>query len=539
MTSRRARVNSIFSCLTFATHEEAELSQDGSSTSNSGFNNRSETFRRCLLKLLVGGARLRAAVVDEAYDLGRAPALEIGIDKSELVDFCRSVEAEENVYRLLFTVALFGVVAASSAIGNDGEETLFSVGFIATLLLLSSIVSGVREIRAKLRLSTLSRRAFKYWKPDTSWIDPRYRCHCVGSLDQNVAVHRGFSPFEFAGMALGGWSFVVDLDKRAPFSSIRKDRFTTDELEERIRSAISGQFNDRVTHRDLFVVNGIDADVLPSETRFPPPPDYPSFHSVQDPNFWWDRSVRRIEVIGMPASAPKVSLTKSQGEEIAAGNPDKARRYLWFAIAFSEPELVLSYFLRFREAGHILSLEHVRHLLGPIEEVTNEPEVISPLEDGFYHRTFYSGAARGLFDLLFQPMIWLGIQLVRKRWTPYRDATTYASAQMVGIELERGAAPSLRRELMSTAFDHYFQKVDLDDAIKSLDKIVLEILASSLEECGIDVTDLRNKEMTIYNSGILVNGGDVNAEALAVGQGAAASKTSSSARSSPSGQVAR
>jgi len=217
--------------------------------------------------------------------------------------------------------------------------------------------------------------------------------------------------------------------------------------------------------------------------------------------------VRRLEPVGIPISAPKVVLTRSQGEEIVARNPNKARRYLWFAIAFSEPELVLSYFLRVRERGHILFLEHVRHLLGPIDETTYDPDLVHPDVDGFRRRTFLSGALRGPFDLIFQPLIWSWVLSFAKRWTPSYGASTYESAQMHGIKLDRGAAPSVRRHLMSSSFNHYFQKVDLDDVVKSLDKIVLEVLASSLEECGIDVTDLRNKEMTIYNAGILVHGG--------------------------------
>jgi hypothetical protein len=62
----------------------------------------------------------------------------------------------------------------------------------------------------------------------------------------------------------------------------------------------------------------------------------------------------------------------------------------------------------------------------------------------------------------------------------------------------------------------------LDFAVKAFDQTIVELIYSYMEDHGVDVSDLRNKAMTIYNSGIMVQGGDVTAQAMAVGQGSAA-----------------
>jgi hypothetical protein len=85
-----------------------------------------------------------------------------------------------------------------------------------------------------------------------------------------------------------------------------------------------------------------------------------------------------------------------------------------------------------------------------------------------------------------------------------------------------GADESIRREMMDEKFDHYSQKADLDFAAKAFDQTIVELIYRYMEERGVDVSDLRNKVMTIYNSGIMVQGGDVTAQAMAIGQGASA-----------------
>ncbi len=54
---------------------------------------------------------------------------------------------------------------------------------------------------------------------------------------------------------------------------------------------------------------------------------------------------------------------------------------------------------------------------------------------------------------------------------------------------------------------------------------MLEELVAFLDDQGIDTSDLRERSTTILNSGILVQGGDVRADSLAVGANAQATTT--------------
>jgi hypothetical protein len=91
-----------------------------------------------------------------------------------------------------------------------------------------------------------------------------------------------------------------------------------------------------------------------------------------------------------------------------------------------------------------------------------------------------------------------------------------------------GADESTRRNMMDEKFEHFSQKADLDFAIKAFDQTIVELIYRYMQSHGVDVSDLRNKVMTIYNSGIMVQGGDVTAQAMAVGQGATAQANTAS-----------
>ncbi len=85
-----------------------------------------------------------------------------------------------------------------------------------------------------------------------------------------------------------------------------------------------------------------------------------------------------------------------------------------------------------------------------------------------------------------------------------------------------GTDTALRQQLSSNRYVHYFQKLDGDFYSKVLERTILDEIVSFLDEHDIDTSDIRERQTTILNSGIIVQGGDVNAETLAVGSGAKA-----------------
>jgi hypothetical protein len=57
---------------------------------------------------------------------------------------------------------------------------------------------------------------------------------------------------------------------------------------------------------------------------------------------------------------------------------------------------------------------------------------------------------------------------------------------------------------------------------KALEREVLDALIVFLDEHGVDTSDLKERQTTILNSGVIVHGGDVRADSLAVGAGSQA-----------------
>jgi hypothetical protein len=92
-------------------------------------------------------------------------------------------------------------------------------------------------------------------------------------------------------------------------------------------------------------------------------------------------------------------------------------------------------------------------------------------------------------------------------------------------QFDYGAGQGFRSAFSSDRFDHYFQKADGDFYTKVLERVILSSIITFLDAHQIDTYDVRERQTMILNSGIIVQGGDVKAESLAVGAGAQAFKT--------------
>jgi len=88
-----------------------------------------------------------------------------------------------------------------------------------------------------------------------------------------------------------------------------------------------------------------------------------------------------------------------------------------------------------------------------------------------------------------------------------------------------GAQSSLRYAFSSDSFLHYFQKLDGEFYTKVLEHQVLDGIIDFLDMHNIDTSEIRERRTTILNSGVIVQGGDIKAESLAVGSGAMAVKS--------------
>jgi hypothetical protein len=88
-----------------------------------------------------------------------------------------------------------------------------------------------------------------------------------------------------------------------------------------------------------------------------------------------------------------------------------------------------------------------------------------------------------------------------------------------------GASETLRENLSSNIYEHYFQLLDKEMYTKIIERTLLDTFATFMDDHNIDTSDFRERQTSISNNGIIVQGGDVNAGAMAVGTGAKAQST--------------
>ena len=85
-----------------------------------------------------------------------------------------------------------------------------------------------------------------------------------------------------------------------------------------------------------------------------------------------------------------------------------------------------------------------------------------------------------------------------------------------------GAVTSIRETAADKSYRRYFQKLDKEMYSKLLERTLLDTITDFLDERNIDTSDLKERKTTILNSGVIVSGGSIEAENLAVGRRAKA-----------------
>ena len=85
-----------------------------------------------------------------------------------------------------------------------------------------------------------------------------------------------------------------------------------------------------------------------------------------------------------------------------------------------------------------------------------------------------------------------------------------------------GAVQSIRELGTENTWRVYFQKLDREMHMTIVKNQFLDVLIAFLDARGIDTSEIKERGLHILNSGVIVSGGIISAESLAVGQGAQA-----------------
>lgn len=309
--------------------------------------------------------------------------------------------------------------------------------------------------------------------------------------DGNVVVYSGYSPFAGAGVNIDGWSFAIDISKgkKELASSTPKtpETFQVSELYTEITQAIRNLGLNNVSLEDKLYVNG---QVIRDNPDFLPN------------NF----------------SYPKTQVDSLLMNRFKEDPLEYIRYYTCIRVTSWDGELVLSIFVRLKLAGKNLFVEADYELLAPVKEEYHEIDTIEPTLTAsklfkFALRTF----TPTVLFLLSSPV----------RVSKYVFHDQLLARRRVRVEksirenpaFDYGTKTSLREVASSRYYRLYFQRLDKEMYKKIIERQVFETITHFLDVRDIDTSDLKSRQDTVLNNGVIMTGNTIQGSNVAVGEG--------------------
>lgn len=398
---------------------------------------------------------------------------------------------------LLVFALLFGNMFDPSE--QDLSLLLVVIGSLWFSFMCFSFVCVLWETWTRHSLLTKHFRKDNY---DPDYVKTKVSAETARALDRiskqqkaNVVVYSGFSPFIGSGVDLGGWSFSLNVHKgKEDLGRNREPQsFEVGELYSCLFDGLQKlSFHGLITEDKLFV-NGKD---IRDDRRFLPDPLL-SPESTVSPELI-------SEFIDMPTHT--------------------VRHYMCVRISDWKGEMVLSVFLRLAKNGGSFFAEANYLLLTPLAENYRKADSMRP-SPGFGDAIWMIGVS-----LLKSVLIWhfsvvilfFKVSRVFFRWSENINRERLVAEDPT---FDYGASGSVRHYVSSSEYRRYFQKLDKEMYVKTIERLILDRIIQFLDEKNIDTSELKDRQATILNNGVIVTGGDVRAKSLAVGQSAKASSS--------------
>ena len=437
-------------------------------------------------RLLAAGAlakgHVRTWILTWLSEWNRAAPPEVGIDLEFVARVARFADRRQRRYDYLFFA-----LAVVAAVGWQ-----FSSPIVMVLAAAASAGLALFKSLAECDWLTSYFQRDQFSKAD---IDKRFtavltqeQSAALAHSNCNLTVYSGFSPFIGAGLEMAGWSFAIATDKPKTDPSARPlTSFRVQDLYGAVAARLDRLQLPRLEQRDHYFVHGPDVC------------EYPSLL----PNKY-----------GRPLHA----LTPELVERCSYGRDPHVRHYRWIRVSDWAGDITVSCFLRCYLRGPTLFVEFKRYLLTPLQAAIRQIDDLAPARFGQVVR-------EGLMSVVLGPLKMAGATLEMIRYlTEWSDHVFGFSRRQRRKMIDRtarwnyGAAVSVRQAYASGEYARYFQLADSDSYQKTLEKEILDSLVDYLDAHGIDTSDLRDRQATILNQGVIVQNGNINAETMAVGQ---------------------
>ncbi len=330
-------------------------------------------------------------------------------------------------------------------------------------------------------------------------VEPRFTASLTAAQEAavpppntNITIYSGFSPFVGAGLEMGGWSFAIATDK--PKDEFRPSPLAAVSVAE-IYDAVTARLHKLslpgLEQRDHFFINGPDV--------------------FQHPELLPNKYGRPISV-----------LTADLAERCSFGNDPHVRHYRWIRVSDWLGDITVSCFLRCYRRGPTLFVEFKRFLLTPLQRNIREIDDLAPLPIVGMAREAVLSVVASPFKMLFSTLEVLNY--AGEWWDKVWDITWRRRRKLINrtARWDYGAATSVRQAYASGEYVRYFQRADTDAYEKTLEKEILDALVDVLDAKGVNTSDIRERQSTILNHGVIVQNGNITAGSMAVGQRAKA-----------------
>lgn len=464
---------------------------------------RSNESTRCLCaSAFLSGSSFRQTVLKRLKEVRLGAAPELGLDTKLVAQVCKFAERRAIYYAVGFTVLLlifcFFVAVIAGAASDSNDPTTALTGLYVFFVLVSGLVYFVKLyqehyslVRPFLRQSFDPVSVSKTYPPFfTAAADA-----AVSQVGQNLVVYRGFVPFVGAGIDFGGWSFAVSTIKASedPVVKSPPKAFTISELYAEIEGGLDSLGIDQLSGEDFYFVSGSDIrgdrEILPNE-------------------------------YGPPAQTIRPEMASTYKDTCDS----RIRHYRWIRVEDWGGEIIMSMFLRCTLRGSNLFVEMKKFLLTPVSQKYRGVDKVGSPTFGTIAAWFIGSMVVGQFYCIYAFFFLLG------RLSHKLSDLLGSEDRKIRHEIRNnplfnyGVDKSLRDLFSSGEYHHYFQKLDTDFYGKVLEREILDSIVDFLDEHHIDTSEIKERKSTILNSGIIVQGGDIKAESLAVGTGAKAVK---------------
>jgi hypothetical protein len=448
---------------------------------------KSQTTRLLCASAVLLGSAFRKEVLSYLENQSHAVSPELGVDMGIVARVCAFIDQRSRRFDtyLFLAIPIGGFTAII-------DPVLGAIAFAAT----SITVFFQRVYGERVRLIEHFRRDnFDRFDPGRDCpvtLKPEVQS-ALQQADHNLIVYTGFTPFIGAGTILGGWSFTVDVSKPAE-GFMTASSFGVEELYDAIDHTLTKSKLDGLSIDDFFFVGGRD---VRTDLRMLPDA--------------FARPVQRLD-----AEAARGYVVSSDS---------RVRHYKWIRVHDWGQELVVSFFLRCSLRGSSLFVEINRCLLTPLADRYRGVDSMSRKRKVRTIGAVIESVIVGPFYAAFTPFILFGYvsEAIREEFgRKERDRRRLVDENP---DFDFGAGQGLRSAFSSGQFGHYFQKADGDFYGKLLERSILDRIVTFLNEHQVDTSEIKERQTMILNSGIIVQGGDLKAESLAVGAGARAVKS--------------